>query len=31
VKEGPEPIDIVDCFRRSDQIDAIAEDAFPID
>ena len=26
----PEPIDIVDCFRRSDQIRAIAEDAVAI-
>jgi predicted CoA-binding protein len=26
----PEPVDIVDCFRRSDRIDAIAEDAVAI-
>jgi len=26
----PEPVDIVDCFRRSDEIEAIAEDAVAI-
>ncbi len=26
----PEPIDIVDCFRRSDQIEPIAEDAVAV-
>ena len=30
LKQVPEPIDIVDCFRRSDQIQAIAEDAVAI-
>ncbi len=30
LKAVPEPVDIVDCFRRSDQIQAIAEDAVAI-
>ena len=30
LKAVPEPVDIVDCFRRSDQIQPIAEDAVAI-
>lgn len=30
LRDVPEPIDVVDCFRRSDQIIALAEDAVAI-